>query len=109
MKPVTPCLGIMCPEEDMFSDYQKKLMKQANIKVNKNHVKLVPHLMEKHSYCIHYRNLKYVIDIGVQVTKVHNIINFKQKPWLKQYIKFNTQKRKSAKNSFGKYVFQVNE
>ena len=90
----------MTPTEDMFSDYQKKLMKKHNIKINKNVTKLTPHLMDKKNYCIHYRNLKYVVGLGLEITKVHNIISFKQKTWLKEYIDFNTEKRKQAKNDF---------
>ena len=40
--------------------------------------------------------------MGVVITKVHNIISFKQKEWLKEYIDFNTEKRKEAQNEFGK-------
>ena len=58
--------------------------------------------MDKIKYCIHYRNLKYVVGMGVVTTKVHNIISFQQKEWLKEYIDFNTEKRKEAKNEFEK-------
>ena len=34
--------------------------------------------------------------------KVHDVISYKQKPWLKPYIDFNTNKRASAKNDFDK-------
>ena len=53
--------------------------------------------MDKDNYCIHYRNLKYVVGLGVKIGEVHNIISFKQKAWLKQYIDFNTENRKHAK------------
>ena len=64
--------------------------------------KLVPHFYEHKNYCIHYRNLKYVKSLGVELGKVHNIISFKQKPWLKEYIDFNTEKITEAKNEFEK-------
>ena len=54
--------------------------------------------MDKDNYCIHYRNLKYIVGHGVKIKKVHNIISFNQKAWLKKYIDFNTEKRKQAKN-----------
>ena len=63
--------------------------------------------MDKKNYCIHYRNLKYVIGLGLEISKVHNIISFKQKTWLKEYIDFNTEKRKQAKNDFEKDFFKL--
>jgi hypothetical protein len=51
--------------------------------------------------------LKYVKSLGVELGKVHNIISFQQKPWLKTYIDFNTTKRKEAKNEFEKEFFKL--
>ena len=86
LKEFPPCPEIVEPEEHMFSNSQNHIMKQKHTKTNKNNVKFVPHLMDTHNYCIHYRNLKYVIDLGVQVARVHNIIIFMQKTWLQQHI-----------------------
>jgi hypothetical protein len=52
------------------------------------------------NYVIHYRNLKFVKELGVEIGKVHSVISFEQKPWLKEYIDFNTEKRKGANNEF---------
>ena len=82
-------------------------MIKNKIKVNKKNTKLVPHLMDKDNYCIHYRNLKYIVGHGVKIKKVHNIISFNQKAWLKKYIDFNTEKRKQAKNEFEKDFFKL--
>ena len=38
--------------------------------------------------------MKYVVGLGLEVKKVHNIISFKQKRWLKEYIDLNIEKRK---------------
>ena len=65
--------------------------------------KLVPRLFDHNNYCIRYRNLKFIKDLGVEIKTVHNVISFKQKTWLEPYISFNTEKRKQAKKEFEKY------
>jgi len=69
--------------------------------------KLIPHLFEHKKYVIHYRNLKFIHNLGVQIDKIHRVISFKQEPWLKKYIDFNTNKRKEAQNEFEKDFFKL--
>ena len=43
----------------------------------------------------------------IKVKKIHRIIEFKQKAWLKPYIDMNTELRKLARNDFEKDLFKL--
>ena len=93
-------------KDTMLSDYCKQIKDKYNISVGGVN-KLVPNLMDKKNYVVHYRNLKLYLDLGLKVKKVHRALEFNQSPWLKQYIDLNTQKRTNAKNSFEKDFFKL--
>ena len=66
------------------------------MKINKCH-KLVCNLYVKKNYVIHARFLKQAFDHGIILRNVHEVIQFNQEAWLKEYININTELRKQAK------------
>ena len=58
-------------------------------------------------YVLHKENLKLYLSLGLKLKRVHRVLQFSEKPWLKEYIDFNTEKRKEAKNSFQKDLFKL--
>ena len=59
--------------------------------------KLEVNLHDKGEYVIHIRNLKQAFYHGLVLKKVHRVIKFNQKAWLKSYIDMNTELRKRSK------------
>ena len=80
----------------MLYEYCKKIADKYNISIGLVN-KLIPTLRDKEGYVLHYRNLQLYLDLGLKIKKVHRVLKVDQSPWLKQYIDFNTEKRKHAK------------
>ena len=69
--------------------------------------KLVCSLYNKKKYLVHINSLKQALNHGLKLKKIHRIIEFKQKAWLKPYIDMNTELRKLAGNDFEKDLFKL--
>ena len=69
--------------------------------------KLVCNLHDKKNYVVHISVLKQALDHGLKLRKVHRVIEFDQKVWLKEYIDVNTELRKKASNDFEKDFFKL--
>ena len=69
--------------------------------------KLTPNLRDKTRYVVHYRNLKLDVQLGLVITKVYRVLTFKQSPWLKAYIDFNTHHRSLSDNGFLRDFFKL--
>ena len=55
--------------------------------------KLVCNLHDKKNYVVHIIVLKQALDHGLKLRKVHRVIEFNQKAWLKEYIDVNAELR----------------
>ncbi len=103
VKQFVPLPENVIPQTEWFSEYQRDLMESTNSHSKCN--KLVAHLFEHKNYVIHYRLLEFVVELGVKLGVVHNILSFKQKRFLEPYITGNTDLRKQSKNEFEKVFF----
>ena len=102
----------LCPEiknipENILSEYQKYLNDKLNIKYNSTDKKLILDLLPKKNYKVYYKNLEYNLKLGLKITKVHRILTFDEKPFLKEYIDLNTELRKQSKNDLEKDLFKL--
>ena len=64
-------------------------------------------LHNKKKYVVHIKSLKQALNHGLKLKRVHRIIKFNQKAWLKPYIDMNMELRKLAKNDFEKDLFKL--
>ena len=91
-------------KEEWLSDYQTQLL---NNKSMINVTKLVPNLLDKKKYAIHYRNLLFYLSLGMKLKKIHRVLEFDEKPWMEPYIRLNTELRKKAKSAFEKDFYKL--
>ena len=92
------CPDIKSISENNLSEYQKYLNNKLNIKYNDKDKKLILDLLPKKNYKVYYKNLEYYTRLGIKVDKVHKILLFDEKNFLREYIDLNTNLREHAKN-----------
>ena len=82
----------------------KKIADEYGIKVG-DVKKLIPNLGDKTSYAILHKSLQLYLSLGMELTKIHRVLKFKQSDCMKKYIDFSTEKRKNAVNDFENFFF----
>ena len=70
--------------------------------------KLVTTLDDKKEYIVHISTLKQTLNHDLILKQVHNILEFKQRAWMKPYIDKNTELRSESKNDFEKHFKLMN-
>ena len=111
----------MAPERmrcqpDMLSTWQREeIAQQLGVdndetlasRMGKTAEKLIPNVHDKCEYVLHYRTLKFYLAQGLEITKIHQAVEFEQSNWLAPYIDFNTARRAVARNNFEKDFFKL--
>ena len=95
----------MTVSKDQMSPYQKMLIDGLGVSISCE--KLVPNLMNKSRYVVHYRNLQLYLSLGMKLVKVHKVLQFQQSPWMAPYIAKNTELRTTATNDFEKDFYKL--
>ena len=71
-----------------------------------SHKLLLTHYKKEH-YIVHFAALKFYLNMGLTLDKIHRIIKYKQKAWLKDYINYNSQQRALSNNDFEKSFYKL--
>lgn len=69
--------------------------------------KLVPNLYDKNRYVVYHENLKFYLEHGMVLKKVHEAVLYTEKAYMKSFIDICTEARKVAKNDFEKDIFKL--
>ena len=69
--------------QGMLSKYCSNIADEYGIRIG-GVKKLVPNLRNKEKYVVHYKNLQLYLSLGMNLTKVHRVSEFKQSNWSKK-------------------------
>jgi hypothetical protein len=93
----------------MLSKYQKEIAEKnkLNLRVSLDQDRLLITLLEKKNYVLHSSVLKYYLEHGLVLKKVHRALKFEQVPFLGDFVEENIQRRKEATNSFLRLYYKT--
>ena len=87
-------------------NYCKKIVDKYEIKVG-DVKKLIPNLSIKTNYVVHCRNLQLYLFLGMKLTKIHRVLEYKQSDWMNKHIDFNTEKIMNDAHDFEEDLFKL--
>jgi hypothetical protein len=88
-------------KKNELNEWQQKDYNESKIE------KLCCSLHDRKEYTVNYRMLKLALSLGFELVKVNKVLEYKQKPFLKEYIDLNTGLRTKAKNDFEKDFYKL--
>jgi len=102
----------LCPENktitfEMLSPYQKKVLKDVYNKSSYNEKKLTSTFFDREKVVLHALNLQLYLKLGLKIKKIHRVIKFEQKPFMKSWVDFCTEKRSQSTNDFTKNFWKL--
>ena len=81
----------------MLLNYCSDIANNYKIKIGNNNNKLAPNLGNQTKCILHYKNLQLHLSLGIKLVGIHRVLGCKQSDLLKEYIDFDTDKKKCWK------------
>ena len=106
---------VICQKRDVkfseLSPYTKRLLQHLG-EVTGNGLgfsakKLIATFEDVFELTVHWRLLSLWLELGIQVTRVHNVVQFCQKDFVAPYIRKCIEARREAKTPFEKKLFKT--
>jgi len=93
---------------DMLTDFMRTFYQtlHPNSKYKTSRKLLLTQYNKEH-YIVHYAVLKFYLAMGLTLDKVHRVVKYKQKSWLKEYINYNSEQRALSTNDFDKSFYKL--
>jgi hypothetical protein len=96
----------LCSENKVIHNEWLNTFQSQDRKESKTQ-KLITNFFDKEKYVLNYRYLKLILTLGLELKKVHRVIEFEQRPFMKSYIMKNTNERSKSKNDFEKDFYKL--
>ena len=94
--------------QDMFTSFMTNFYETLNPNLSyRTSRKLLLTQFNRTCYIVHFTILKFYLNMGLTLNKVHRVVQYKQRPWLKEYINFNSQQRANSSNDFDKSFYKL--
>lgn len=87
--------------------FLKKWSKANNGEMMKPFIGLVGTLEDKKEYGVHWKLLKWYVDHGMIIKKIHFMIEFDESDYLKDYVQLNISIRNTRSDELGKMVYKL--
>ena len=68
---------------------------------------MVPNLNDKNRYVVYHENLKFYLEHGLVLRKIHEAVLYTEKAYMKPFISICTEARKLAKEDFKRDIFKL--
>ena len=93
--------------DEMISPHSRYLRNNRKHSEKFASKKLAPNLYSKERYVVHILLLKFYLEEGVILNKIHTAIKFNQEAWIAPYIAENTRKRQLAQDEFERDYYKL--
>lgn len=105
MFPLAPEKRSVHPAE--WSPWTRKVAETYRLPIKEGASKLLVTLEDKKRYVLHYMALQFYLRQGLILTKIHKVLSFTQRCWMKDFIAFNTRKRREATSEFEQDMYKT--
>ncbi len=92
---------------DQWSPWMHKVAEIYKLRKKDGAEKLITSFYEKKNYVVHISTLQLYIKLGLVVNRLHKVLSFRQIAWMKEFIDFNSAKRKEAVSKFEQDLFKL--